>query len=106
MPVALHGKPQWVEPEGIKAELTDHGFIDVKVETMEMIHPVSNAKSFLASFSMMIKWLIDTYWTAEQKQQYGDGFNKTLVEHLESKHGGKGWDLYSTAIVVTARTPQ
>ncbi|EEU37453.1 uncharacterized protein NECHADRAFT_51474 [Fusarium vanettenii 77-13-4] len=106
MPVALHGKPQWVEPEGIKAELTDHGFIDVKVETMEMIHPVSNAKSFLASFSMMIKWVIDTYWTAEQKQQYGDGFNKTLVEHLESKHGGKGWDLYSTAIVVTARTPQ
>ncbi|KAL2674283.1 hypothetical protein Neosp_012734 [[Neocosmospora] mangrovei] len=106
MPVALHGKPQWVEPEGIKAELTDHGFVDVKVETMEMIHPVANAENFLTSFSMMIKWVIDTYWTAEQKQQYGDGFNKTLSEHLESKHGGKGWDLHSTAIVVTARTPQ
>ncbi|KAI8712221.1 Methyltransf-11 domain-containing protein [Fusarium sp. LHS14.1] len=105
MPVALHGNPKWVEPEGIKAELTDHGFIDVKVETMEMIHPVTNVESFMASFSMMIKWAIDTYWTAEQKQEYGDGFNKTLVEHLESKHGGKGWDLYSTAVVVTARTP-
>ncbi|KAJ4179412.1 hypothetical protein NW767_013747 [Fusarium falciforme] len=106
MPVALHGKPQWVEPEGIKAELAGHGFVDVKVETIEMIHPVTNAESFLASFSMMIKWIIETYWGAEQKQQYGDRFSKTLVEHLESKHGGKGWDLHSIAILVTARTPQ
>ncbi|RMJ11624.1 hypothetical protein CDV36_008715 [Fusarium kuroshium] len=106
MPVALHGKPQWVQPEGIKAELANHGLIDVKVETIEMIHSVANAESFLASFAMMIKWVIETYWTVEQKQQYGDEFNKLLVEHLQSKHGGKSWDLKSTAILVTARTPE
>ncbi|RSL78716.1 hypothetical protein CEP51_007957 [Fusarium floridanum] len=106
MPVALHGKPQWVQPEGIKAELANHGLIDVKVEIIEMIHSVANAESFLASFAMMIKWVIETYWTVEQKQQYGDEFNKLLVEHLQSKHGGKNWDLKSTAILVTARTPE
>ncbi|RSM11411.1 hypothetical protein CEP52_003041 [Fusarium oligoseptatum] len=106
MPVALHGNPQWVQPEGIKAELANHGLINVKVETIEMIHSVTNAESFLASFAMMIKWIIETYWTVEQKQQYGDEFDKLLVEHLQSKHGGKSWDLKSTAILVTARTPE
>ncbi|KAF5590381.1 s-adenosyl-L-methionine-dependent methyltransferase [Fusarium pseudoanthophilum] len=106
MPVALHGKPEWVEPKGIKAELVGHGFVDVTVETVDLIHPVANAEGFLASFGMMIKWVINTYWTAEQKEQYGDDFNKILVEHLQIKHGGKGWDLKSTAILVTARTPQ
>lgn len=106
MPVALHGKTEWVEPEGIKAELIRHGFVDTKVETVDLIHPVANAEGFLASFGMMVKWIINTYWTVEQREQYEDGFNKTLVEHLQIKHGGNGWDLKSTAILVTARTPQ
>ncbi|KAG5808257.1 hypothetical protein H9Q74_007705 [Fusarium xylarioides] len=106
MPVALHGKPEWVDPEGIEAELVNHGFVDVKVKTVDLIHPVANAEGFLASFGMMAKWMINTYWTVEQKEQYEDDFNKTLVEHLQIKHGEKGWDLKSTPILVTARTPQ
>ncbi|KAF5685098.1 s-adenosyl-L-methionine-dependent methyltransferase [Fusarium denticulatum] len=106
MPVALHGKPEWVEPQGIEAELASHGFVDIKVETVDLIHPVANAEGFVTSFGMMIKWVINTHWTVEQKEQYEDGFNKTLVEHLQIKHGGKGWDLKSTVILVTARTPQ
>ncbi|KLP05217.1 uncharacterized protein FFB20_09636 [Fusarium fujikuroi] len=106
MPVALHGKSEWVEPEGIEAELVRHGFVDVKVETVDLIRPVANAESFLASFGMMVKWIINKYWTVEQKEQYEDDFNKVLVEHLQIKHGGNGWDLKSTAILVTARTPQ
>ncbi|KAF5699476.1 s-adenosyl-L-methionine-dependent methyltransferase [Fusarium globosum] len=106
MPVALHGKTEWVEPEGIKAELVRHGFVYTKVETIDLIHPVANAEGFLASFGMMVKWIINTYWTVEQKEQYEDGFNKMLVEHLQIKHGGNGWDLKSTAILVTARTPK
>ncbi|KAI8653709.1 hypothetical protein LRP88_00554 [Fusarium phalaenopsidis] len=106
MPVALHEKPQWVDPTGIKGELAGHGFVDIKVETVDLTHPIADADSFLALFSMMIKWVIETYWTVEQKQQYGHGFNETLVEHLRVKHGGHGWDLKSTAILVTARTPE
>ncbi|KLP06144.1 uncharacterized protein FFNC_00254 [Fusarium fujikuroi] len=106
MPVALHGKSEWVEPEGIEAELVRHGFVDVKVETVDLIRPVANAESFLASFGMMVKWIINKYWTVEQKEQYEDDFNKVLVEHLQIKHCGNGWDLKSTAILVTARTPQ
>ncbi|KAF5686245.1 s-adenosyl-L-methionine-dependent methyltransferase [Fusarium circinatum] len=106
MPVALHGKQEWAEPEGIEAELVRHGFVDIKIETVDSIHPVANAEGFLASFGMMAKWIINTYWTLEQKEQYGDDFYKILVEHLRLKHGGKGWDLKSTAILVTARTPQ
>ncbi|KAF4497780.1 S-adenosyl-L-methionine-dependent methyltransferase [Fusarium agapanthi] len=106
MPVSLHGKPEWVEPEGIEAELVRHGFVDVKIETVDSIHQVANAEGFLASFGMMVKWIINTYWTVEQKEQYEDDFYKTLVEHLRIKHSGKGWDLKSTAILVTARTPQ
>ncbi|EWG35991.1 hypothetical protein FVEG_14598 [Fusarium verticillioides 7600] len=105
MPVALHSKPEWVKPEVIQAELVGHGFVDVKVETVDSIHPVANAKGFLASFGMMVKWIINTYWTMEQKEQYQDDFYKILVEHLRIKYGGKGWNLKSTAIIVTARTP-
>ncbi|KAG9508220.1 hypothetical protein J7337_001783 [Fusarium musae] len=106
MPVALHGKQEWVEPESIEAELVRHGFVDVKIETVDSIHPVANAEGFLASFGMMVKWIINTYWTMEQKEQYQDDFYKVLVEHLRIKHGGKGWNLKSTAIIVTARTLQ
>ncbi|RGP66724.1 s-adenosyl-l-methionine-dependent methyltransferase [Fusarium sporotrichioides] len=106
MPVALHGKQQWVEPEGIKSEVVGHGFVDIKVETVDLIHHVANAEGFLASFAMMVKWIMDTYWTVEQKEQYGNEFNQILVEHLQMKHGGNGWDLRSAAILVTARTPQ
>ncbi|KAF5570988.1 s-adenosyl-L-methionine-dependent methyltransferase [Fusarium phyllophilum] len=106
MLVALHGKPEWVDPEGIEAELVGHGFVDVKIETVDLIHPVANAEGFLASFGMMVRWIINTYWTVEQKEQYEDGFNRILVEHLKIKYGGKGWDLKSTTILVTARTPE
>lgn len=106
MPVALHVKTEWIEPEGIKTELIRHGFVDTKVETVDLIHPVANAEGFLASFGMMVKWIINTYWTVEQKEQYEDGFNKILVEHLQIKHGGNGWDLKSKAILVTGRTPK
>ncbi|KAF5601565.1 coq5 family [Fusarium subglutinans] len=106
MPVALHGKPEWAEPEGIEGELVRHGFVNIKIEIVDSIHPVANAEGFLASFGMMVKWTINTYWTLEQKEQYGDDFYKILAEHLRTKHGGKGWDLKSTAILVTARTPQ
>ncbi|RBA12579.1 hypothetical protein FPRO05_04029 [Fusarium proliferatum] len=92
MPVALHSEPEWVEPEGIKAELVRHGFVDTKVETVDLIQPVADADGFLASFGMM-------------KEQYEDDFDKILVEHLQIKHGGNGWDLKSTAILVTAQTP-
>lgn len=105
MPVALYGKQEWVEPEGIEAELVRHGFVDIKVETVDLIHPVASAEGFLASFGMMIKWTINTYWTVEQKEQCEDGLNKMLVENLQIKHGGNGWDLKSAAILVTARTP-
>jgi SAM-dependent methyltransferase len=106
MPVALHDKPEWVEPENIEVELVRHGFVDVKIKTVDSIHPVANAEGFLASFGMMVQWIINTYWAVEQKEQYQDDFYKILVEHLRIKHGGKGWNLKSTAIIVTARTPQ
>ncbi|RKL30754.1 hypothetical protein BFJ72_g11319 [Fusarium proliferatum] len=82
MPGALHGQPEWVEPEGIQAELIRHGFVDTKAETVDLIHPVADAEGFLASFGVMVKWIINTYWTVEQKEQYEDDFNKILVEHL------------------------
>ncbi|UZP40217.1 hypothetical protein NXS19_008033 [Fusarium pseudograminearum] len=106
MPVALHGKKQWVEPKGITAEMVDLGFVDIKVETVDLIHHTASAEDFVASFAMMIKWIIDTYWTVEQKEQHGDRFNQMLVQHLQMKHGENGWDLKSVAILVTARTPQ
>ncbi|KAF5595955.1 coq5 family [Fusarium pseudocircinatum] len=105
MPVALHGKPEWVEPQGIEAELIRQGFSDIKIETVDSIHPVANAEDFVASFRMMVQWIINTYWTVEQKGQYEDDFNKILAERLRIKHGGKGWDLKSTAILITAPTP-
>lgn len=105
MPVALHGKMQWVDPAGVEKELKEHGFENIQIETIEVVNEVRDAESFVADISGMIKWMINTYWTEEQRDNHAAGFNDFLIEHLKEKHGGKGWKLTSRVIVATAQKP-
>ncbi|VUC36642.1 unnamed protein product [Clonostachys rosea] len=104
--MAVHGKPEWVDPEGIKKALSAHGFVDILVTTISTPQHVKSPEEFATKFSMMFKWIMDTYWTEEQIAEYQAGFRDRVIKHLTEKHGNSGWDLQGTAILATAKTPQ
>ncbi len=104
--MAVHGKPQWVEPAGIEQELRRQGFVDIEVKTIKQLQHIDDAEHYSLAFAMMTKWIINTYWTPEQKEESEPGFNTRLIEHLKEKHGGKGWDVEWIMILATARVPQ
>ncbi|CAI6083980.1 hypothetical protein V2G26_020079 [Clonostachys chloroleuca] len=104
--MAVHGKPEWVDPEGIKKALSSHGFVDIVVRTISTPQHVKDPEEFATKFSMIFKWIMDTYWTEEQIAEYQVGFRDRVIDHLTEKHGNSGWDLQGTAILATAKTPQ
>lgn len=104
--MAVHGKPEWVDPEGIKKALSAHGFVDIVVKTVSTPQHVKDPEEFATKFSMIFKWIMDTYWTEEQIAEYQAGFRDRVIDHLIEKHGNSGWDLQGTAILATAKTPQ
>ncbi|CAG9990483.1 unnamed protein product [Clonostachys byssicola] len=104
--MAVHGKPEWVDPEGIKKALSAHDLVDIVVRTISTPQHVKGPEEFATKFSMIFKWIMDTYWTEEQIAEYQTGFRDRVIEHLTEKHGNSGWDLQGTAILATAKTPQ
>jgi hypothetical protein len=104
MHMTTNGHAEWADPEGVERKLADHGFQDTKVETIRHTQHIHDAKDFADCFAMMISWLADTYWTPEQKAEHQGSLRQRMIDHLEEKYGGRGWDLEWTMILATCRT--
>lgn len=105
LPMTNNGKDEWTDLDGTRQKLLEHGFENVKVDILNHVLHVEGAEHFVETFSMMINWLVGTYWTAEQKEKHQGSLNERVVQHLREKHGGKGWDLHWTMIVSSCRKP-
>ncbi|KAK8048732.1 hypothetical protein PG994_010462 [Apiospora phragmitis] len=110
VPMAVHGLDQWIDPAGIRAELTHSSlsFEDVRIEKLEHTSRVDNAEYFVEKFDMMRKWLMQSYWSEESRQaaaELGGGMDEIMTTHLLKKHGRNGWDIRWKSILVTCRKP-
>lgn len=105
VPMAIHGKPQWVDPEGVEKELRTHGFEDVQVRTVPHVVRIHSAEDFLQSYKMMIDWMVNSCWNEESKQRAKGMLHDHIVKHLKEKHDGQGWDLHWTVILATCQKP-
>lgn len=113
VPMAVHRLDQWIDPAGIRAELTSSSssssarFEDVRIETLEHTSRVDSAEYFVEAFDMMRKWMMQSYWSEESRQAAAeDGgavMDKVMIEHLREKYGGTGWDIRWRSILVTCR---
>ncbi|KAI1098738.1 S-adenosyl-L-methionine-dependent methyltransferase [Jackrogersella minutella] len=93
VPMAIHGKPQWTDPDGIEKELRSHGFENIQVKTSSYIVCVHSAEEYLQSYRMMKDWMVNTYWTEDSKQKAQNMLDDHIVKHLKDKYNGQGWDL-------------
>ncbi|KAK8042203.1 hypothetical protein PG993_006726 [Apiospora rasikravindrae] len=113
VPMAVHGLDQWIDPAGIHAELaspSSPSFKDVSIETLEHTSHVDSAEYFVETFDMMLKWMMQSYWSEESRQtaaeEGGAKINELLINHLWHKYAGKGWDIKWKSILVTCRKPR
>jgi hypothetical protein len=105
VPMAIHGKLEWTDPEGVRKELVDHGFVNVKVEVTEQIVRVKDAEDYLKSFGMMKTWMVNTHWSEESKEKGKDMLDDHILSHLKEKYNGEGWDMTWKAIIATCQKP-
>ncbi|KAI4602444.1 hypothetical protein KJ359_009688 [Pestalotiopsis sp. 9143b] len=106
LPMTTNGHAEWADPERIEQKLAEHGFQNIRVETIQHIQHIESAEHFAEIFAMMISWMVDTYWTPEQKEEHQGSLKKRVEEHLKEKHASKGWDLTWTMILATCQTRQ
>ncbi|KAI8945406.1 S-adenosyl-L-methionine-dependent methyltransferase [Xylaria longipes] len=103
--MAPNGKSEFIDPDLIPEQLTQYGFEDVKVQTVEHIMRIENAEDYLRSFGMMRDWMLQSYWSEESKEKAKGMLDAHIRRHLTEKYNGKGWDLTWTLILATCRKP-
>ncbi|XXG99503.1 hypothetical protein Hte_005842 [Hypoxylon texense] len=103
VPMAIHGKHQWTEPDGVQHELKAHGFENIQVEAVPHVIRVHSAEDFLNTYRMMKDWMVNTYWSEESKRKAKDMLDEHIVQHLKEKYNGQGWDLHWTVILATCQ---
>ncbi|KAI1382703.1 S-adenosyl-L-methionine-dependent methyltransferase [Hypoxylon trugodes] len=105
VPMAINGKPQWTNPEGVEKELRSHGFENIQVKAMPHVVYIHDAEDYLKSYRMMKDWMVNTYWSEESKKKAKDMLDDHIVKHLKEKHNNQGWDLDWTVILATCQKP-
>jgi hypothetical protein len=68
---------------------------------------VDSAEYFVEAFDMMRKWLVQSYWPEESRRAattLGDAaLNKIMIEHLQEKYDGQGWNIRWKSILVSCQ---
>ncbi|KAI0831026.1 S-adenosyl-L-methionine-dependent methyltransferase [Hypoxylon sp. FL0890] len=105
VPMAIHGKAQWTESEGVERELRAHGFKNIQIKTVPHVVRVHSAEDYLKSYRMMKDWMMNTYWSEENKLRAKDMLDDHIVRHLKEKYHNQGWDLDWTVILATCQKP-
>ncbi|KAI0892743.1 S-adenosyl-L-methionine-dependent methyltransferase [Annulohypoxylon nitens] len=105
VPMAIHGKLQWTDPEGVEEELRAHGFDNIQVKTVPHVVHVNGAEDYLRSYTMMKDWMVNTYWSEDSKNKAQGMLDEYIVKHLKEKYNGEGWDLDWSVILATCQKP-
>ncbi|KAI2623704.1 S-adenosyl-L-methionine-dependent methyltransferase [Xylaria nigripes] len=105
LPMVPNGKVDFVNPDLLPELLIKAGFEDVRVQTLVNAMPIHGAEDYLQCFGIMKDWIVEQYWNEETKKKASGVLDTHIVKHLAEKHGGRGWDLSWTMVLVTCRKP-
>ncbi|KAH8680836.1 S-adenosyl-L-methionine-dependent methyltransferase [Xylariales sp. PMI_506] len=104
IPMVMNRRLEWTDERAAQV-LEAHGFEQVRFEKMHNVQHLESADAFMETFGVMVKHLTESYWTSEQRQKHQDSLRERVIRHLQQKHGGAGWDINWTLILITSRKP-
>jgi hypothetical protein len=102
MPTQTHDSGKWYDPQWVEQHLKEEGFEDVQVTVDPGRYHVESAKQFVEFFGLMLPYIVNNWWTEEQRKEHPVEEVKGLIEaYLAQKYEGKGWDIEWEVIVMT-----
>lgn len=104
VPMQIHHSGRWDDAAWVERHLAeDLGLTGVSVRESEGEYRFESADEFMATFHIMVQWLMNTFWSDEVRERHSAEEVKALVKrHLEEKYGGKGWSIRWRVICMTA----
>lgn len=99
------GKGRWFEASFVKQKFTALGFVDVKVEVVRRTSQIKNAAEFVEIFSTMAQFIMERFWSEEEKLRCGSLIKGALLEYLTSKYGDGAIEMDWAAILATGTKP-
>ncbi|KAL7812667.1 S-adenosyl-L-methionine-dependent methyltransferase [Trichoderma aethiopicum] len=104
VPMQMHHSGRWDDAAWVERHLAeDLGLTGVSVRESEGSYRFGSADEFMATFHMMVPWLMKTFWSDEVRERHSPEEVKGLVKrHLEEKYGGEGWSIGWRVICMTA----
>ncbi|GKZ26592.1 hypothetical protein AbraIFM66951_002779 [Aspergillus brasiliensis] len=102
--LALHNEG-WDDESFVKARFEEEGFEDVEVTAVQR-ETSSTVAEFMEVGEWMISTVTGTFWTPEQREQYGAKAPVVIREYLEEKFGADGViRMEPVAIIAAGRKP-
>lgn len=103
MPMQMHKSGHWDDAAWIEKHLAeDLGLADVSVKESRGTYRFEDASEFVDCFSMMLPWVMNTFWSEEVRSAHSvEEVKELLKQHLAKKYGGEGWSI--EWLVITMR---
>ncbi|CAI6091194.1 unnamed protein product [Clonostachys chloroleuca] len=104
IPMQTHTSGKWTSRDWVEEHLkSQEGFGNVEVRLVSGTYRLQSGDEFVTAFGMMISWVMNSWWSEEQRAAHPLEEVKELVKkYLDGKHGGKGWDISWENLVMTA----
>ncbi|VUC20503.1 unnamed protein product [Clonostachys rosea] len=104
LPMQTHTSGNWASRDWVEEHLrSQEGFRNVEVRLVPGTYRLQSGDEFVTAFGMMISWVMNSWWSEEQRAAHPLEEVKELVEkYLDEKYGGKGWDIDWEVLCMTA----
>ncbi|KAL6866865.1 S-adenosyl-L-methionine-dependent methyltransferase [Trichoderma novae-zelandiae] len=104
MPMQMHRAGRWDDAAWVERHLArDLGLAEVSVRESAGAYGFESAEDFMATFRMMVPWMMKTFWSDEVREAHSEDEVRGLMRrHLEDKYGGGGWSISWRVITMTA----
>lgn len=102
MPVQLHSSGHWYDKTWLETHLPSLGLKNVKVTEQSGSYQLNSAEEYMNFFSMMLPFLLKTYWSEEQRAMHDlEEVTGLIHKHLVDKYNGQGWEIRWDVLYMT-----
>jgi hypothetical protein len=94
----------WENPHYVEAMLHRHGFSDIEVQIKSIFIELKDADDFYEVYDAFIEWVIDRFWTAEERKMCKPLVRYAIVKHMNEKFGkGKPFKIEKICMLATCK---